>query len=80
MGILDVRVVQTTAPVRRVPTPADALRSDEGEAQGYASTRVVAVREEGRELVVSRFLVDSPQLRAARQATPCPPPERSTHE
>jgi len=62
-GIRDVRVVPTAAPPRRNPTPQDGLRSAQGEQEGYASTRVVAVQDEGRTLIVSRFLVDSPALR-----------------
>lgn len=62
-GIRDVRVVPTAAPPRRSPTPQDALRSPQGEAEGYASTRVVAVHDLGRTLIVSRFLVDSAALR-----------------
>ena len=68
-GILEVRVVPTAAPPRRSPTPQDALRNDRGEEEGYASTRVVAVQDEGHTLIVSRFLVDSPALRQG------PPPE-----
>ena len=56
-GIMGVDVVPTAAPPKRQPGPDELLRSDEGEAQGYASTRVVAVEEDGRRLVVSRFLV-----------------------
>ncbi|MBE5800941.1 MAG: hypothetical protein E7319_01500 [Clostridiales bacterium] len=63
-GITDVQVVATQAPPRRQPSPADELRSDAGEAQGYASTRVVAVHDDGRKLIVSRFLV------AVRQEQP----------
>ena len=55
-GITDVEVVLTAAPPRRVPLPEDALRTSEGERQGYASTRVVAVEDDGRKLIVSRFL------------------------
>lgn len=62
-GIRDVRVVPTAAPPRRNPTSQDGLRSAHGEEEGYASTRVVAVQDEGRTLIVSRFLVDSPALR-----------------
>ena len=60
-GITNVDVVQTAAPPRRNPSPEDALRSDEGEAQGYASTRVVAVQDDGRTLIVSRFLTGDPR-------------------
>ena len=56
-GIMDVEVVPTAAPPRRSPSPEDSLRTEAGEAEGYASTRVVAVEEEGRRLIVSRFLV-----------------------
>ncbi len=62
-GIRDVDVIPTAAPPRKQPSPRDALRSEAGEREGYASTRVVAVQEEGRRLIVSRFLVDSPVLR-----------------
>ena len=41
--------------------PEDALRTDQGEALGYASTRVVAVEEDGRRLIVSRFLTGDPR-------------------
>ncbi len=56
-GITGVEVVATAAPPKRQPGPDELLRSDEGERQGYASTRVVAVEEDGRRLIVSRFLV-----------------------
>ena len=62
-GILNVDVVLTSAPARRNPSPEDALRSDEGERQGYASTRVVAVEDDGRRLIVSRFLTGDPRDR-----------------
>ena len=62
-GIMNVEVVLTAAPPRRQPTPEDALRSDEGEQQGYASTRVVAVEDDGRKLIVSRFLTGDPRDR-----------------
>ena len=55
-GILDVEVVPTAAPPRRHPVPEDRYRTAEGEAAGYASTRVIAVEEDGRRLIVSRFL------------------------
>ena len=42
----------------------DALRTPEGEAQGYASTRVVAVEDDGRTLIVSRFLTGMPRERS----------------
>ena len=56
-GITGVEVIPTAAPPRRNPAPEDSLRTDAGEAEGYASTRVVAVEDEGRRLIVSRFLV-----------------------
>ena len=56
-GITGVDVVPTAAPPNRQPGPDELLRSEAGEAQGYASTRVVAVEEDGRRLIVSRFLV-----------------------
>jgi len=62
-GITDVDVVGTSAPPRRNSSPEDALRSDAGEAQGYASTRVVAVADDGRRLIVSRFLTGDPRDR-----------------
>ena len=62
-GILNVEVVPTAAPPRRSPSPEDALRSDEGERQGFASTRVVAVENDGRRLIVSRFLTGDPRDR-----------------
>jgi len=76
-GILHVQVVPTAAPPRRSPGPQDELRSHAGEAQGYASTRVVAVREDGRKLIVSRFLTNEPLLRGgapADQALPSADP------
>ena len=62
-GITQVDVVATAAPPRRSPSPEDALRSDEGERAGYASTRVVAVENDGRRLIVSRFLTGDPRDR-----------------
>ena len=62
-GIIGVDVVLTAAPPRRSPSPEDALRTDEGERQGYASTRVVAVEDDGRRLIVSRFLTGDPRDR-----------------
>ena len=56
-GITGVEVVPTQAPPKRNPGPDELLRSDAGESQGYASTRVVAVEEDGLRLIVSRFLV-----------------------
>ena len=66
-GIMGVDVVPTAAPPKRQPGPDELLRSDEGEAKGYASTRVVAVEEDGRRLIVSRFLVG---LRRDQSNTP----------
>ena len=63
-GIVNVDVVLTAAPERRNPSPEDALRSDEGERSGYASTRVVAVEDDGRKLIVSRFLTGDPRERS----------------
>ena len=63
-GITGVDVVPTAAPPRRNPSPEDALRTDEGERQGYASTRVVAVEDDGRRLIVSRFLTGDPRERS----------------
>lgn len=60
-GIMDVAVVPTAAPPHRNPSPEESRRSPEGEEQGYASTRVVAVRDDGRTLVVSRFLTGDPK-------------------
>ena len=62
-GIMDVEVVATAAPQRKNPSPEDALRSDEGERSGYASTRVVEVKDDGRKLIVSRFLTGDPRDR-----------------
>ncbi len=62
-GILNVEIVPTAAPPRRSPSPEDALRTDEGERMGYASTRVVAVENDGRRLIVSRFLTGDPRDR-----------------
>ena len=55
-GIVDVEVVPTAAPPRQKPYPEDAYRTPEGEEQGYASTRVIRVEEDGRRLIVARFL------------------------
>ena len=63
-GITGVQVKATAAPPRRASSPADALRTPEGEAQGYASTRVVAVEDDGRTLIVSRFLTGMPRERS----------------
>ena len=63
-GITGVQVKATAAPPRHAPSPADALRTPEGEAQGYASTRVVAVEDDGRTLIVSRFLTGMPRERS----------------
>lgn len=57
IGITGVEVVPTAAPPRRKPLPEDDRRTERGEAEGYASTRVVAVEDDGRRLIVSRFLV-----------------------
>lgn len=64
-GITDVAVVATAALPRRAPSPADALRTPQGEARGYASTRVIAVQDDGRTLIVSRFLTGDPRERSA---------------
>ena len=63
-GITDVQVVPTAAPARKNPTPEDALRGEEGEAGGFASTRVVAIQDDGQTLVVSRFLTGMPREKA----------------
>ena len=63
-GILNVDVVVTAAPARQKPSPEDELRSDAGERSGYASTRVVAVEDDGRKLIVSRFLTGDPRERS----------------
>ena len=60
-GIVNVDVVLTAAPQRRTPAPEDALRTEAGERSGYASTRVVAVEDDGRRLIVSRFLTGAPK-------------------
>ncbi len=62
-GITAVEVVPTSAPARRNPSPEDALRTEEGEQRGYASTRVVAVEDDGHRLIVSRFLTGDPRDR-----------------
>ncbi len=62
-GITGVQVVLTAAPPRKNPAPEDLLRSPEGEAQGYASTRVVAVHDDGHTLYVARFLTGGPDIR-----------------
>ncbi|MEG0996746.1 MAG: hypothetical protein RSH26_07270 [Clostridia bacterium] len=59
-GITDVEVVPTAAPPRKRSTPQEERRTDEGECEGYASTRVVAVQGDGRRLTVSRFLTGVP--------------------
>ena len=61
-GILDVQVVLTAAPQRKNPTEADALRNASAEQPGYVSTRVISVQDDGRKLIVSRFLIASTQL------------------
>ena len=63
-GIADVSVKATAAPPRRQPSGEDGLRTPEGERQGYASTRVVAVEDDGRTLIVSRFLTGTPRERS----------------
>lgn len=63
-GIVGVQVVPTAAPPRKNPSAMDALRSPEGEAQGFASTRVVAVHDEGHTLIVSRFITGDPHHEA----------------
>lgn len=60
-GITGVQVVPTAAPPRKNPSPEDERRTEAGEAAGYASTRVVAVLEDGRKLIVSRFLTADPR-------------------
>ncbi len=64
-GISEVEVVPTSAPPRRQTAPEDALRSERGERDGYASTRVVAVQDDGRRLIVSRFLTGAPRERSS---------------
>lgn len=60
-GICDTEVVLTSAPVHR-ETPESRLRDDpEAEKNGYVSTRVVSVRDDGRKLYVARFLVGDPK-------------------
>ena len=63
-GITDAEVVPTAAPAHREPTAEDALRSEAGEAAGLAGARVVAVREDGHRLIVSRFLTGDPRERS----------------
>ena len=65
-GILNVDVVPTAAPSRQNPSAQDALRSEEGARLGYASTRVVAVEDDGRRLIVSRFLTGDPRERSTK--------------
>ena len=62
-GIMDVEVVPTAAPPRKY---TDEHRSEAGEQEGYASTRVVAVADDGRKLIVSRFLTATPQAKGAK--------------
>ena len=59
-GITDIEVVPTAAPARKTP---DERRTERGEQEGYASTRVVAVADDGRKLIVSRFLTGAPQAK-----------------
>lgn len=60
-GITGVEVQPTAAPPRKTPSAEDALRSDAGEREGYASSRVVGVEDDGRRLIVSRFLTGWPK-------------------
>ena len=55
-GITEVSVQTTQAPAHHKPSQKEQLRSQEGERLGYAQTRVVAVKDEGKTLIVSRFL------------------------
>ena len=75
-GIIGVKVVPTAAPPRKSPSAEDALRTPKGEAEGFASTRVVAVWDAGYTLVVSRFLTGDPAAgkpRAGEKEAPlCP--------
>ena len=64
-GITDVETAMTAAP-RRAAQPPDA------EAE-YASLRVVAVRDDGRTLIVSRFRTGDPK-------PPPTSPERNANE
>ncbi len=64
-GITGVEVVPTAAPKMR----EDAHRNEAGEAAGYAETRVVAVEEDGRRLIVSRFLTAIPEQRRQKDGT-----------
>ena len=54
-GVTDVDVVPTEAPGRRVVAEA-GMREEPTELE----TRVVAVRDDGRTLIVSRFRVGDP--------------------
>jgi len=74
-GLADVEIVFTAAPPRKNLAPEETYRSDEGERRGYASTRVVAVRDGGRTLIVSRFLTGSPLNRQKHE----PPVEADAH-
>lgn len=60
-GITDVQVVFTSAPPRKNPSSDDELRSNSGELNGCASTRVIAVQNDGHKLIVSRFLAGDPK-------------------
>ena len=58
-GITGVDLIPTAAPARK--SPESSMRTEKGEALGYASTRVVAVEDDGRRLIVSRFLTGDPK-------------------
>ncbi|MEG0491976.1 MAG: hypothetical protein RSB06_01385 [Clostridia bacterium] len=60
-GVTNVEVVPTAAPPRKYASADEERRSAAGEALGYASTRVVAVENDGQRLIVSRFLTGAPK-------------------
>ncbi|MDD3411916.1 MAG: hypothetical protein PHY12_14015 [Eubacteriales bacterium] len=68
-GISDVRVTPTAAPPRRAPRSAPADAPDE---EDFTSLRVVAVHEDGRELIVSRFHTGDPKPRDERRTESAP--------
>lgn len=59
-GITNVEVVPTAAPPRRHAGRGEAERAG-ARGEGYGSTRVVAVEDDGRKLIVSRFLTGEPR-------------------
>lgn len=58
-GITNVEVVPTAAPPRKHAAARE---------EGYGSTRVVAVEDDGRKLIVSRFLTGDPRREERKDA------------